>query len=290
VRSDDVRSGSNSRRAGPEMQLPLSTQGGGKGVSLRLPVASIWRNRTTHERDNIPSIRLLQFDLRYTAFQRRSPCKKPASLFRIRRTFCGQPSRFDLRFYRSEGALRIRHKEFIIRNLVGCQSPIATNSIDFRSGSNASFWHPPVNFRSTPKTGHGANSQEFSHPAPRGDSTGSSPTPETSPSWRSARSWTAVRSPSQVCCGLGYHRATAKQYCSSSSFVARHLPVSPDLLIHGFQKPPPRPRTATSVMPPEADATRTSLEGSFVPTCDISDASCAKKSRPKAALNFKSDY
>ena len=40
--------------------------------------------------------------------------------------------------------------------------------------------------------------------------------------WRSARSQTLVPSPGQACCALRYHRATAKQYCSSSSFVARH--------------------------------------------------------------------
>ena len=71
---------------------------------------------------------------------------------------------------------------------VGLLLSTASLSADFRSGSFASFWHPPVNFRSTPRTGHGTNSQEFSHPATRGGSTGSSPTPETSPSWRSARS------------------------------------------------------------------------------------------------------
>jgi hypothetical protein len=54
------------------------------------------------------------------------------------------------------------------------------------------------------------------------------------PCWRSARSHADVYSPVPACYGLRYHRATAKQYCSSSSFVARQS------VIPGHSQPAPK--------------------------------------------------
>jgi hypothetical protein len=80
---------------------------------------------------------------------------------------------------------------------------------------------PAVNFRSTPKNGHRADSQDGSAPCPWGriETTATS---ENCPCGRSAKSHAVAYSRVLACVRLRRHSATAKQYCPSSSAVARH--------------------------------------------------------------------
>ena len=52
------------------------------------------------------------------------------------------------------------------RTVLNRQRRRITNDVAY--GSIASFWSPAINFRSTPRTGHDANSKDYSEPCPRG--------------------------------------------------------------------------------------------------------------------------
>jgi hypothetical protein len=86
----------------------------------------------------------------------------------------------------------------------------------------APFWRPAINFRSTPRTGHGADPQDCSAPCPRG-SKGRPKRLKTAPASAECQLADSRTFSRQACWRLRYHRAMAKQYCSSSSLVARHV-------------------------------------------------------------------